>query len=67
MTGLEPGDATVNAIVGTFFALKSYAKFDSQDQDTAPQDENKKKNVVLLETTAMIHRRLCLQGRPPAV
>ncbi len=49
MTGLEPGDAMVNAIVGTFFALKSYAKFDSQDQDTAPQDENKKTNVVLLE------------------
>jgi hypothetical protein len=47
MTGLEPGDAMVNAIVGTFFALKSYAKFDSQEQDTAPRDE--KKNVVLLE------------------
>jgi hypothetical protein len=49
MTGLEPGDTMVNAIAGTFFALKSYAKFDSQDQDTAPQDEKKKKNVVLLE------------------
>jgi hypothetical protein len=49
MTGLEPGDAMVNAIVGTFFALKSYAKFDGHDQDAAPQDENKKKNVVLLE------------------
>ena len=49
MTGLEPGDAMVGAIVGTFFALKSYARFDSQDQDTRPQDENKKKNVMLLE------------------
>jgi hypothetical protein len=46
MTGLEPGDTMVNAIVGTFFALKSYAKFDAQDN---AQDESKKKNIVLLE------------------
>jgi hypothetical protein len=46
MTGLEPGDTMVNAIVGTFFALKSSAKFDAQDN---AQDESKKKNIVLLE------------------
>ena len=28
MTGMEAGDATINAIVGTFFNLKAYAKFD---------------------------------------
>lgn len=47
MTGLGPGDTQVGAIVGTFFALKSYAKFDS-NKDTA-QGESKKKNVVVLE------------------
>jgi len=30
MTGMEAGDATVNAIVGTFFNLKAYAKFDAE-------------------------------------
>jgi hypothetical protein len=30
MTGFEAGDATVNAIVGTFFNLKAYAKFDAE-------------------------------------
>jgi Family of unknown function (DUF5343) len=31
MTGMEAGDATVSAIVGTFFNLKAYAKFDGED------------------------------------
>ncbi len=31
MTGMEAGDATVNAIVGTFFNLKAYAKFDQEE------------------------------------
>jgi hypothetical protein len=46
ITGLEPGDTMVAAIVGTFFALKSYAQF---DEDDTAHDENKKKNIVLLE------------------
>lgn len=29
MTGLPAGDATVNAIVGTFFNLKAYARYDA--------------------------------------
>jgi Family of unknown function (DUF5343) len=45
ITGLEPGETMVGAIVGTFFALKSYAQF---DKDDTPQSENKK-NVVVLE------------------
>jgi len=49
MTGLKPADGMVNAIVGTFFALKSYAKFDGQDTAVDAQDESKKKNVVVLE------------------
>ncbi len=30
MTGMESGDPTVNAVVGTFLALKTYAKFDAE-------------------------------------
>jgi hypothetical protein len=43
ITGLEPSDTMVTAMVGTFFALKSYAEFDGD------KGENQKKNVIVLE------------------
>jgi len=45
MTGLEAGDATVNAIVGTFFNLKTYAKFDGETE----QKKDPKKEVTVIE------------------
>jgi hypothetical protein len=35
MTGMESGDPTVNAIVGTFFNLKAYAKFEGEPAKAA--------------------------------
>ena len=44
LTGLEAGDPTVNAIVGTFFNLKNYAKFDNEE---APVGDGKKGVTVI--------------------
>lgn len=38
ITGLEKGSSTVEAIVGTFFKLKEYAKFDQEDDDDQQED-----------------------------
>lgn len=37
MTGEKPGSSTVNAIVGTFFALKAFANFDAPSK---PDDKD---------------------------
>jgi hypothetical protein len=47
MTGAESEASMVNAIVGTFFALKAFANFDATDDPAA--EETKKKDVVVLE------------------
>lgn len=42
MTGLEKGNSTVNAIVGTFEAIKGFADFSIEKE---PQ-QNSKENIV---------------------
>lgn len=46
MTGLAADNPTVNAIVNTFFALKSYATFDGE---AAPVGAGKKGDVIVLD------------------
>ncbi len=41
-TGLEPSSSTVRAILGSFNAVKKFAKFDEQLTDQAPKNEKLK-------------------------